>query len=113
MVLMLNPRVGLMLVMSSPLSLLTMVVLPALSKPLQSNTWVGSKQSGLEQLPECLAYTISSRISFSFRLTLLMMVNSPMIGAPWQESRLALSHYMIYQLGASMDTLPDLLAETK
>jgi len=32
---MLNPSVGLMVVMSSPFSLLTIVVLPALSRPLQ------------------------------------------------------------------------------
>lgn len=34
MVLMLKPRVGLMVVMSSPLMRLTIVVLPALSRPL-------------------------------------------------------------------------------
>lgn len=56
MVLMLNPRVGEMVEISSPLIRFTMVVFPALSRP-----------------------TMSNRISFSLALTFLMMVRSPMV----------------------------------
>jgi hypothetical protein len=37
---MLKPSVGLMVVMSSPLRRLTMVVLPALSRPLHTRRWL-------------------------------------------------------------------------
>ena len=54
MVLMLKPSVGDIVLMSSPFTRFTMVVFPALSRP-----------------------TINTRTSFSFALTFLMMVNSP------------------------------------
>lgn len=85
MVLMLKPSVGLMVVMSSPLMRRTMVVLPALSRPLQQHredTAAHSTFSASKLLraagASCKTYTMSSRISFSFCLTFLMMVSSPM-----------------------------------
>lgn len=86
MVLMLKPSVGLMVVMSSPLILRTMVVLPALSRPLQhkpNNQQRGMRRCKSAGRPPCRdaqwTYTMSNRISFSFCLTFLMMVSRPMI----------------------------------
>lgn len=52
MVLMLKPSVGLMVVMSSPLSFLTMVVLPALSRPLRHTE--STRQDARDPLPTLL-----------------------------------------------------------
>jgi hypothetical protein len=84
--LMLNPSVGLTVVMSSPFRRFTMVVLPALSSPLQQVSWRclstghGLLRDDLRVQHKKPSYTMSSRISFSFRLTFLMMVRSPMVG---------------------------------
>ena len=63
-VLMLKPRVGLIVVMSSPFKRLTIVVFPALSKP-----------------------TMRTRISFSFCFTFLIMVRSPMVVVSQTQNR--------------------------
>lgn len=52
MVLMLNPNVGLMVVMSSPLSRFTSVVFPALSRPLQEQ--IPSPAAALAQFKPAL-----------------------------------------------------------
>lgn len=113
MVVMLNPSVGLMVLMSSPFRRLTMVVLPALSRPLEDGGggqgWPegsvagddASQQHQHHQQQCCQrrrwrhaanrssdlgawgTHTISSRISFSLRLTFLIMVSSPMAAAAW------------------------------
>lgn len=58
---MLNPRVGLMLEMSSPLYFFNIVVLPALSRP-----------------------SISSRTSRSFSFVFFRIVNRPIIRSYWE-----------------------------
>ena len=60
MVLMMNPRVGLTVLTSSFMILFTIVVLPALSKPLIDLSVICSCQLKL-------TYSISIRISLSFR----------------------------------------------
>lgn len=79
-VLMLNPKVGLILVISSPLSFLRIVVFPALSRPL----W---RFGNLVMYESWWAYRKSKRISFSFCRFLRMMVSKPMLVSctrPWQ-----------------------------
>jgi hypothetical protein len=90
---MLKPSVGLMVVMSSLFRRLTIVVLPALSRPLRARQrgWRRRRQAAAAaphranetacaQTGVRETHTISSRISFSLRLTFLMMVSSPMVG---------------------------------
>lgn len=75
-----NPRVGLTVVMSSPLICFTMVVLPALSRPLRGSgaeRGVGSEASRGIGVSDLVTHTIRIRISRSFRLTLRMMLSRP------------------------------------
>lgn len=97
---MLKPRVGETVEVSSPLMRFTIVVLPALSSPLQAGNGAGQEESqeGGEQCrlgrhsvrvlqrvlwaplpPLPPTHTSSRRSSRSFRLTLRMMVSSPML----------------------------------
>ena len=69
-VLMLNPKVGLILVISSPLSFLRIVVFPALSRPL----W---RFGNLVMYESWWAYRKSKRISFSFCRFLRIIVSKP------------------------------------
>lgn len=104
-VLMLNPSVGLIVVMSSPLSRFTIVVFPALSRPLgggRGGKWRARLSAShlrplalsppAQRLPDTPytppTYTMSSRISFSLALTFLMIVRSP-LGAPRGVKELA------------------------
>ena len=89
MVLMLNPRVGLIMLVSSPLTFSTIVVFPELSRPLiirkntrcsQGITFVEKhnifdKKFFIKSIMK--SYTMSIRISFSFFLIFLMMLRSP------------------------------------
>jgi len=84
MVLMLKPSVGLIVVMSSLFKRLTMVVFPALSKPLKiTSLLLTVNMHGYQQMTVNFAiihqstYTIRSRISFSFCFTFFMMVSRP------------------------------------
>ena len=88
-VLMLNPRVGLIPEISSPFNFLSIVVLPALSSPLHSavppsirggseNTIEGGgmiSMKGEEQLDTCKNRIL---ISFVFALFFRMIVNKPL-----------------------------------
>lgn len=86
---MLKPRVGLTVLMSSPLMRLTIVVLPALSSPLHHVT--GCQRAGesgcvlragfarKHLLHVWGTYTMSRRISFSFCLAFLMIVSRPIM----------------------------------
>lgn len=82
-VLMLNPSVGLMVVMSSPFSRFTIVVLPALSRPLcprhgglQCSAWVVGA-AGHGHLACSATYTMRIRISRSLRFSLRIKLSSP------------------------------------
>lgn len=68
-VLMMNPSVGLTVVTSSFMTLLTMVVLPALSKPLSALSLEEHLRVGW------ISYSISIRISLSFRRAFLNIDN--------------------------------------
>lgn len=84
MVLMLNPNVGLITLVSSPLIFSTIVVFPELSSPLQQQ-YIKHNATYLCISNICnvesdfWAYTISIRISFSFRLIFRMMLSSPIV----------------------------------
>ena len=70
-VLMLNPRVGLTPVMSSSFSFFSIVVFPALSRPLpESHLYMDDSRRGM-------TYRNKSLISFSFSLFFRMIVSSP------------------------------------
>lgn len=109
---MLKPSVGLTVVMSSPFSRFTMVVFPALSRPLWhamqrvhqgwdcagpqrprqlavaacARAGHGLARNGAHSLPPD-TYTMRMRISFSLRLTFLMMLSRPISAAlQWAAS---------------------------
>lgn len=65
---MINPRVGLTVVTSSFIIRLTMVVLPALSRPLQS-------LASRPERPDQSSYSINIRISLSFKRAFRSMDN--------------------------------------
>jgi hypothetical protein len=82
---MLNPSVGLMMLVSSPFILSTIVVFPELSKPLHRNQerekrslpTVEGKREGEKKGRKREAYTMRMRISFSLRLIFRMILRSP------------------------------------
>lgn len=67
---MMNPSVGLTLLTSSFMILFTMVVLPALSKPLESDQLSALKENSLSS-----THSIRIRISLSFKRAFRRMDN--------------------------------------
>lgn len=75
MVLMLNPRVGLTVLTSSPMIFLTIVVLPALSRPLQVRCQIesGPRSKSKRKKELTVAYSIKMRSSLSLSLAFRRM----------------------------------------
>ena len=85
-VLMLKPKVGEILVMSSAVNFLRMVVLPALSKPLCVDTNIThsvlSVNLALWASHRSKTHSIKSRMSFSFCFIFFNIVISPILPLP-------------------------------
>lgn len=76
-VLMLNPRVGLTWEISPPASFFRIVVLPALSRPLQVNQPTHSRRHVIRDDPGSQTDRKSTRISFDLALFFRMIVSKP------------------------------------
>lgn len=84
---MLNPNVGEMVSIASPLIRFKMVVFPALSSPL--NNYIGNYTS-LEKIN--VTYSIRIRISFSFCRFFFKIVNNPILIYTEETTFLNLKH---------------------